>query len=384
MKNPSVSVVIPTYNRAPLLRNTILSLLYQSYPISNYEIIVADDTSTDETMELVKSFSSNQLKTVSTKVNSGAGAARNRGVSTAEGDLIIFCDSDFILPYDFISNHVVEHEKQSAVALSGMGHWHYVYSYDFKDDWFSYQKKDLEEANEIPFLRERIEKSIDNYLLTEKDIYNKSIESFLFCPKWHKPWVSMFGEIIKTYGTKMKGFNYPWLSFCTGNVSLKKDLFLHLDGFNEKYRRREDWEFGYRLYSEGFKLRFSTKVEAYQQLVPISHERNKLEEETYVMLCKDYPKISMYLLALSLRNGLSYKKLSNILQQHKQLQQNKKWLPLTTLFEQFAFLYAFEKYPEFKRITITKEILYNLKKARKYEQVKDWEYAFNHFISFTQ
>ena len=90
-RKPLVSVIIPTYNRWPLVTETIDSALGQDYP--NVEVIVVDDGSTDETeTELTKRYGSRvrYLK----QENQGPGAARNTGIEIAAGEYIAFLDSD--------------------------------------------------------------------------------------------------------------------------------------------------------------------------------------------------------------------------------------------------------------------------------------------------
>ncbi len=89
---PKVSVIIPTYNRAHLIGRAIQSVLDQTY--QNFEIIVVDDASTDETEELVKSFSDNRINYVRHQKNKGGSAARNTGIRAAKGEFIAFFDSD--------------------------------------------------------------------------------------------------------------------------------------------------------------------------------------------------------------------------------------------------------------------------------------------------
>jgi glycosyltransferase involved in cell wall biosynthesis len=91
MSELTVSVVIPTYNRAHLLGRAIKSVLNQIG--REDEIIVVDDGSTDATREVVAAFAEPRIHYVR-QAKAGAGAARNRGVSEAIGDLIAFLDSD--------------------------------------------------------------------------------------------------------------------------------------------------------------------------------------------------------------------------------------------------------------------------------------------------
>lgn len=85
-----ISVVIPAYNAADSIEAAIHSCLMQT--VSAHEIIVVDDASTDNTIQIAKQF--NQLKIISLPQNSGPSAARNKGWDTATGDIIAFLDSD--------------------------------------------------------------------------------------------------------------------------------------------------------------------------------------------------------------------------------------------------------------------------------------------------
>lgn len=92
IRYPTVSVIIPTYNRAHLVGRAIQSVLEQTY--QNFEIIVVDDASTDDMEEVVKGFSDQRIHYFRHEQNKGGGAARNTGVKKARGDFIAFLDSD--------------------------------------------------------------------------------------------------------------------------------------------------------------------------------------------------------------------------------------------------------------------------------------------------
>ncbi len=87
---PKVSVVIPTYNNAALLHETLDGVRQQTF--KDFEIIVVDDGSTDNTAEVVKRYDPT-LRFVQ-QSNQGPAAARNQGVSLAQGEFIAFCDHD--------------------------------------------------------------------------------------------------------------------------------------------------------------------------------------------------------------------------------------------------------------------------------------------------
>jgi glycosyltransferase involved in cell wall biosynthesis len=88
---PVVSVIIPTFNREKFLGKAIQSVLAQSFP--DFEIIIVDDGSTDETAEVVKSFPADRLQYVY-QPNRGRSNARNHALRLARGRYIAFLDSD--------------------------------------------------------------------------------------------------------------------------------------------------------------------------------------------------------------------------------------------------------------------------------------------------
>jgi len=91
--NPKVSVIIPTYNRADLLPRAIKSVLSQTF--QDFELIIVDDGSTDNTKEIVKSFQNKdeRIKYVY-QDNQGESGARNTGLRESQGEYIAFLDSD--------------------------------------------------------------------------------------------------------------------------------------------------------------------------------------------------------------------------------------------------------------------------------------------------
>jgi glycosyltransferase involved in cell wall biosynthesis len=94
------SVVIPTYNRANLIAKTIHSVLNQSY--AEFEVLIVDDGSTDNTEEVVKSIPDSRLFYFK-KQNAERGAARNFGTKHSKGKYINFLDSDDVLYNDHLN-----------------------------------------------------------------------------------------------------------------------------------------------------------------------------------------------------------------------------------------------------------------------------------------
>ena len=89
---PIVSVILPTYNRAHLVGRAIRSVLDQTY--QDFELIVVDDGSMDNTEGMVKAFKDPRIRYIRHEQNRGGAAARNTGIKAAQGEYIAFQDSD--------------------------------------------------------------------------------------------------------------------------------------------------------------------------------------------------------------------------------------------------------------------------------------------------
>ena len=89
---PRVSIILPTYNRAHTIMEAISSILAQTY--ENYEVLVIDDGSEDNTKDLMSELSDPRIRYVKSPVNRGVSFARNSGIRLAQGELLAFQDSD--------------------------------------------------------------------------------------------------------------------------------------------------------------------------------------------------------------------------------------------------------------------------------------------------
>lgn len=99
-----VSVIIPSYNRADIILPSVQSVLDQTY--RDIEVLVVDDCSTDNTEEVIRSIKDERVKYFCMERNSGACAARNRGIEEAKGEYIAFQDSDDIWRPDKLTKQI--------------------------------------------------------------------------------------------------------------------------------------------------------------------------------------------------------------------------------------------------------------------------------------
>ena len=87
-----ISVIIPTHNRAGLLPRAVQSVLAQTY--SDYELIIVDDASTDETQKVIAGFEDSRIRSIRREQSKSSAATRNTGITAARGEYMAFLDDD--------------------------------------------------------------------------------------------------------------------------------------------------------------------------------------------------------------------------------------------------------------------------------------------------
>ncbi len=117
------SIVVPTYNRVSTLRLTLQALLEQSAPSDQYEIIVVDDASIDDTGSFVTSLAaeSKRITFIRHQTNLGRSATRNDGISAARSDIIIFLDDDNVPDESLVDCHMNYHDRAGDEHIAVMG-----------------------------------------------------------------------------------------------------------------------------------------------------------------------------------------------------------------------------------------------------------------------
>jgi len=110
-----VSVIVPTYNRAHLVTETMDSILSQTF--KDFELIVVDNYSSDNTEEVIKSYKDERIRYFKHRNNGVVAVNRNYGVSKAKDEYIAFCDDDDLWFPEKLEKQVQEMEKDSQVGL---------------------------------------------------------------------------------------------------------------------------------------------------------------------------------------------------------------------------------------------------------------------------
>ncbi|MDR1984238.1 MAG: glycosyltransferase [Prevotellaceae bacterium] len=189
MNYPLVSVIIPVYNMQDYLAETIDSVLNSDY--SNFEVIIIDDGSTDNSAEIARNYAEKYKKIkLFTQKNSGVSAARNHAIKLSEGKYILPVDADDLISPEYIKKavEVLEKNPQFKVVCCEV-------------EWFGDRNKKI---NYPPFSYRLLARKnlIVSCALFRKSDWQKAggyCEEEIFCEDWDF-WLSMFqtgGEFIR-------------------------------------------------------------------------------------------------------------------------------------------------------------------------------------------
>ena len=133
-----ISVILPVYNRENKVLNAIESVLSQSY--SDWELILINDNSTDNSLEVLNSYKDERIVVSSTPKNVGPAAARNLGISKSKGDFISFLDSDDYYEPEFLKQSIdLLSQTNNKVGFSWTG-YNYVSSSGKKAQFWKPEK----------------------------------------------------------------------------------------------------------------------------------------------------------------------------------------------------------------------------------------------------
>lgn len=122
----NISVIVPAHNEGPYISRCLNSLMDQEFPKENYEVIVVDNASTDNTKLHINEF--NDVKYIY-KENGPVGAVRNYGASHASGEILAFIDGDCIAPRDWLASGINLLKSHPETVLGGK------YSLDSEASW---------------------------------------------------------------------------------------------------------------------------------------------------------------------------------------------------------------------------------------------------------
>jgi GT2 family glycosyltransferase len=204
-----VSVVVPTYNRLPRLKQVLAALERQSYPRDQFEVVIVSDGSTDGTHEYLRMMCTPLRLNVVIQANGGPAAARNGGIAHAQGEYILFIDDDVVPEPALLAEHMRFHGEDTSTIVLG------------------------------PML------TPDDFPL--------------------QPWVAWEQAMLMKQYKAMQHREWQPTSrqFYTGNTSLARRFLVQVGGFDERYRRAEDVELAYRLEHFGVTFVFNPRAVGY-------------------------------------------------------------------------------------------------------------------------
>lgn len=110
-----VSIIMPCYNGAEYIEETINSVLKQTY--QNWELLIIDDGSNDESVNIVKKYQQDQRVKLIQQINAGSAAARNNGIRHSKGQYVVLLDSDDIWLPKFLEKQINFMKQKNAICV---------------------------------------------------------------------------------------------------------------------------------------------------------------------------------------------------------------------------------------------------------------------------
>ncbi|WP_290057318.1 glycosyltransferase family 2 protein [Amycolatopsis solani] len=240
---PRVSVVIPTYNRCEMLRTSLEHLTRQRLPAGDFEVIVADDGSSDATREVVESFADRLRVKYHFQEDLGfrAGTARNAGARLADAPILVFLDTGPLFGPDLLLRHLEAHGDDD-VRRAVIG-----YAYGYRPE------KDMSWITDA-VQRLGPEATVARYADDPEfqDVRHPQLQN-----------VVSGADLL------------PWRLFFTINCSVRTEDFRAVGGFDEEFHGwgGEDTELAFRLSRHG--VRFHVAEDAW--VVDLPHEREQFD-----------------------------------------------------------------------------------------------------------
>jgi glycosyltransferase involved in cell wall biosynthesis len=243
--SPEISIVIPTYNRRELLHQSLLRLAEQRPRTPEFEVVVSDDGSSDDSKSVAESFTSRlRLKYhFQEDLGNRVALARNAGARLASAPILAFLDSGALPASDFVWQHLAAHaDPANRSAVTG-------YAYGYNPD------------EPMPGLAD----ILGQYTPEEAVRRYGTDPAFL----------DVRERMLSLCNDDLSQQTLPWKEFWTINCSLRADDFWAVGGFDEGHRgwAVEDIDLAYRLYRYGLPIRFQRAAWVIES--PLRRERTR-------------------------------------------------------------------------------------------------------------
>lgn len=268
------SIIIPSYNARQRLYLNLVALNNQSYEEDDIEVIVIDNGSNDNTLQMLKEFRLKYpMKILRIDENRGIAQGRNEGVINAEGDILIFHDSDMLASKNFIKRHLEEHKEPDTVVCGLF--WRRIFTYYYKS-FTSDQINNFEKVRERLNMK-RLSLYWDEYpLLSEEQIKYDDLTPYSFDLEFG--FINDLRKIINTYGRNLEGYYLPWRFSITNNLSAERQKVIDVGMFDTNIIRYgyEDYDLGVRLYKSGCRFVMADDIISLHQEHPVNYRADDL------------------------------------------------------------------------------------------------------------
>lgn len=297
---PSISVIIPTFNRARYLDLTLASYVGQSD--RDFELVIVDDGSTDDTAGVVAAYRDRVRLSYIQKPNRGRSHARNTAIEHAQGEILIFSDDDRIAAREFVAEHRREHQASAPRVVIG---WQRAILSIWIPDLVIAARTLVELLVKRPGLREQL-RDQEVALITPAMIRDE-LDATVADLAFPEPWQEKIAPTIERHGLDLDGYSFPWSLGVTGNLSAPRALVRELGMFDVEFQGwgLEDLDLHYRLHVAGAATRVSRTALNYHQF----HQRGPTLMREWnanaLRLIDKYASVELDLYLRTMRDKLS-------------------------------------------------------------------------------
>ncbi|GAB7387593.1 hypothetical protein BSNK01_14300 [Bacillaceae bacterium] len=293
-----VSIIIPVKNRRKYLELSLASYLCQSYSPHKFEVIIVDDGSAEEISQHIKPkdwpFA---IKLVKNEKTLGPALSRHEGVMASRGEIILFTDSDIIVPADFVAAHAEYHIKKKNIVVSSLYRKRIITFLHPEQTKSKLFKKMLQI---YPKLIKRLppdfnQEQVPVQLFTANDITKGRIWKIGNKLEQKKRAASFLEE----YGRELKKCKAPWITFHSYSASLPKSSYYDVGGFDPDVKfRHTDRALAYRLYRKGYHFLCDPNIVPLHQQHPIHPDMKQWMIDSYKNWLQKNPHREIYLFGL--------------------------------------------------------------------------------------
>jgi glycosyltransferase involved in cell wall biosynthesis len=275
---PVISIIIPTHNRKDVLLETLQALDGQTLATSQFEVVIADDGSTDGTLETISRRMFSYSIYIYRQESRGAAAARNLGVRNARGEILFFLDADMIPDPELLAQHLQSHQEGEKIIVVG-----------------------------------RREENVDEEYVSP-------------------------GFVTTSCDQRFAGGSFTYQEAFTCNFSICSDQYRLLKGFDEQFPASgyEDVEFAYRAVLAGFRIVPNYDAVAYHHH-PMTLDQRFRQARSYqrsaALLFKKHPELRGQIAHLCDKQPIDWRDDPVVLILRKMARRTLAWKPVLGAME---------------------------------------------------